>query len=159
MSARITSPRWLWLALILSLLVNVFCVGLIAGRFGHRLAGFLEIHRQVNDVLAPLPAPTQQRLRAELRSALLDSRAQFAALHTGRQQLLDHLAAPTLDPAAIEADFSRNRQQLQALQTALQQHLLQTVSTLDPNERQLLIESLRRRLPASGIGQLDRLAH
>lgn len=154
MNAPSKPSRWWRVLLFASLALNVFLGGVVSGRLAAQFAQPLALKHRFDEMIAALPADQQQTLRATMRAALREARPQMVALRASRADSIKHMAAPNLDQAALQDDFDRLRQHTNAVQQILQQHFIQTLQTLTPEQRSQLAEAMRRQLPMGRFGQV-----
>lgn len=146
-----------WKALIVgSVLLNVFLLGGIAGgawrwfathgampslmqkeaRPGPRVA-----LRFATDDLSP---ERRQQFVAALRAARREGRDDAREAREDRRAVLDLLAAPTLDRAALDAALARTRAADSALRAKVETGVADYAATLTPDERLKFAEGLKR---------------
>jgi uncharacterized membrane protein len=139
------------LLIIASLALNLFLAGLIAsalvlgeggrgtddrGRRGPR--AFWAASEQ-------LPAAKGEALRAMLRTHAEQSRPQVRQLRAAREAAADAMARQPYDPAAVSAALEQARNQELALRRSFDQAVIAHAAQLDPADRVVLAEALRRR--------------
>lgn len=116
------TPRWQTGVLAVSLLVNLFLAGVVAGAWWPRA-----------------PAPAQ-----EGRGGMMGGmRPQMAAMQQTRQQVRTLLAAPELDVPALELALAELREKTRASQEAAHRDLVAKAQQLSPEQRQNLLHSPR----------------
>jgi uncharacterized membrane protein len=125
--------RNLVLALVVSVVVNVFFVGLLAGRF---------MRSATRDVRAPEAfeieaAPMRGVWRK--RDAVLRPRSD--AVDAARHAVRDALVAEPFNAEALEAALSGLRTQTDAAQVALHRALVDAARELSPEDRRRLADS------------------
>lgn len=68
MSAGVGRRNWLGIALAVSITLNLFLGGLVAGRIGGKVMQGIQAQRNFDAALAPLPEVKREAVRRELRS-------------------------------------------------------------------------------------------
>ncbi|HEX3140183.1 MAG TPA: periplasmic heavy metal sensor [Rhizobacter sp.] len=140
--------------LVVSLLVNLFLVGGIAGGTWRwwvtQGPGSVAAQPRGLRFAAEELSPERQRAyRMGLREARHEAAAAVQAAREGREQVLQLLAAPTLDRAAVAAALARTREADAAVRSGYEARVVEFAATLSPAERQQLASGLARR---SGLG-------
>jgi uncharacterized membrane protein len=139
--------RWLGLALVLSLAVNLFLVGILAGGWLARgpaagfdpAAGPASIPHMIR-ALPPTARDAALERFAERRRAL---RGQMTALRRARQSVYEALTAEAFDRAALEAALGDLREQVAALQAGLHEAIVAVAERLEAEDRREMAETLR----------------
>lgn len=132
---NITPRRWAILGVI-SLVLNVFLIGFIAGRFAFGPSGCSPrghargAHRERGAFIGQLAEPD----RAELRRSAALVREAHAAIRAA-------LLAEPFDPARLEAELAKLREQSGKLGLQLHTNLLELARDATPEERRRLAES------------------
>lgn len=145
MIAWLKSPRTLGVLLVVSVAVNLFLGGLIAGRLTGQATQDLRAQRNVEAMLEPLPQEKRAFVRKELRTAMPQVRQHFRALQEARARVAEELEKPEPDPAELDRGFAEIRMQTSAIQAAFHQAFKRAATSLTPEERRAVIEALRRR--------------
>ncbi|MEN6541961.1 periplasmic heavy metal sensor [Parvibaculum sp.] len=167
--ARLAERRWVGPALLVSLIINLFLVGMIAAAliFGTPVPPGVEPGR--------VPAPFFKTLhkgadglppgdRAAMRKIMIDQfpliKPRLAALETARRELADALGAPTYDAARVAAAFAKVDTVQAEISQAARTAMIQGFSRLTPEQRARVADSMRRRAehrfgPAAGPGAPD----
>jgi uncharacterized membrane protein len=141
------------LFLTISLIVNVFLIGLIVGVFASDPPSFRSRRSVVPDFLAvPEPSRTQARDALAARSGELRERG--GALRRAQRQAMRTIGRDPLDPAAAEAAFRDLRDRTQAMQTVVHEALLNAARTMPAGDRERLFRYLllvpRGEMPLAG---------
>lgn len=156
-----------WKALLVgSVLLNVFLLGAIAGGAWRWFAARGAIETQAQSLTQAPPAPRaalrfatdgltperQQQFLDALRSARREGRDDARAAREDRREVLDLLAAPQLDRAALDAALAHTREADSALRAKVETGVADYAATLTPDERLKFVDGLKRsgqwRLPA-----------
>jgi uncharacterized membrane protein len=148
------SERYSRALVVGSVLLNVFLLGAIAGGAWRWFAarGVLPPHAQAQhaphialrfatDELSP---ERQQQFLDALRSARRDGREHARDAREDRREVLDLLAAPQLDRAALDAALARTRAADVALRAQVESGIADYAATLTPEERLKFADGLRR---------------
>ncbi len=142
------SPRALWIAFALSLVVNVFVIGAGAGLyFGHAFAPHRGPGPRPNPLMAAAERldPTDRDVFKALMQdeaqrqgpTLLDARMQ-------RRQAVAMMRAPSFDRAAAGAALDRARTDDTQVRAKLENTMLDFAAKLDAPNRAILSEGLTR---------------
>lgn len=128
--------RWAWVLLtllVLSLSVNLFAGGLLAGRFvaEPRMAG---MHHG-----GPFAGGLPKKARGPVREAFLAHRdelgQQMAAIREARRRVILLLREPELDESALDAAFVELRERSAAAQALIQTIMREAALRLPPEAR------------------------
>ena len=147
-----------WKVLIAgSVLLNVFLLGGIAGGAWRWFAARDVTQAQTvaqpgqpaqraalrfaTDYLSP---ERQQQFVDALKAARREGRDDARAARDSRRQVLDLLAAPKFDRAALDAALARTRESDIALRTRVETGVADYAATLTPEERVKFVEGLER---------------
>ncbi|MCV9917016.1 periplasmic heavy metal sensor [Burkholderia pseudomallei] len=141
-------------------MLNVFMLGASGGGAYQWFAN----HRDLRGAAMPgqrtalrfaadeLPDAQQRAFAAALKAARKDGRDFAREGRDGRITVLDLLAAPQLDRAAIDAALDRTRAADSALRAQVERSVVDFAATLTPDDRAKFVDGLRRsgnwRLPA-----------
>ena len=148
------------LILVGSVVLNVFMLGAIGGgayqwfstHRGLHVAGMPAQHAALRFAADELTDARQREFAAALKAARKDGRDFAREGRDGRITVLDLLAAPQLDRAAIDAALDRTRAADTALRGQVERSVVDFAATLTPDERAKFVDGLRRsgnwRLPA-----------
>jgi uncharacterized membrane protein len=139
-------PKKYWVILGASLAVNLFCIGLIAGRFtSHRdrpQAAF-------EDDLGPRGFLKRSGLRESgpevkqiLRARREQLKSNMRSLGQSREQVRAALKAEPFDAPAAAAAFARSREVSGQMQADMHNALLDVSSKLSPAQRRRMADSL-----------------
>jgi uncharacterized membrane protein len=137
--------------LIVSLVLNIFLLGAIAG------GTYRWVAKQKTDVLAQqrglrfaaaeLPAERQDQLRQALRQTRRESLQEIIGARSGRLDVVQALAAPQFDRAALDAALARTREADVTVRARVETTVAEFASTLTPDERLKLVDALERHGP------------
>lgn len=150
-----------WKCLLVgSVVLNVFMLGAIGGGAYQ----WFSTHRDLHGAGMPgqrtalrfaadeLSDARQQAFATALKAARKDGRDFAREGRDGRITVLDLLAAPQLDRAALDAALDRTRAADSALRGQVERSVVDFAATLTPDERVKFVDGLRRsgnwRLPA-----------
>jgi len=135
--------------LVVSLLLNVFLVGGMAGGLyqwlGHNRAQPLAVaepQRGLRQALVQLPDVSRRQLRQLLRQTRIDSQPLLLAGRQARLDVVERLQQPSLDRNALDADLSRAREADSALRARVETALADFAAGLSLEDRQKLADSL-----------------
>jgi uncharacterized membrane protein len=145
--------RSLSIALIVSLVFNVFLLGGVGG------AAYRWLKPSENPaVTRAVPPPRGLRFAAQglsperrrqfqmqLRRTRRDLAPLVAQARQGRVDVAAALANPDFDTAALEAALARTRQADSAVRAHTETAVVEFAATLDPSERAILMEGLQQR--------------
>ncbi|WP_321813311.1 MULTISPECIES: periplasmic heavy metal sensor [unclassified Paraburkholderia] len=150
-----------WKVLIVgSVLLNVFLLGGIAGGawrwFAARDAREAQAQTQTQTQAPPaqraalrfatdnLPPERREQFIDALKAARREGREDARAAREDRREVLDLLAAPQLDRAALDAALARTRAADSALRAKVESGVADYAATLTPEERVKFVEGLER---------------
>jgi uncharacterized membrane protein len=136
-------PKRFWALLAVSVAINLFCVGLIAGRV------MSPRERSRSDELGPSAFLRHSGLREagpEVKQILKQRRDQvkssMRALGHAREQVRSALEAEPYDQAAAAQAFARTRELTAEMQAGMHNALLDVSSKLTPAQRKRMADSL-----------------
>jgi hypothetical protein len=133
--------RWPAYALVASLVLNGFLVGMIAmdsfkprrGFSGERFAGF-EL-RRLDD---HLPREAVDRISAELQPLASDISGRIDSMRERRREIMRLAAEPEPDRSAIDAELAELRTEISAMQEEVQRATYDSLLRLPPEMRRNL---------------------
>ena len=136
--AALTGRRWPAAALVASLVLNAFLIGMIvADSFGHRhrgsgprIGGF-ELRR----LAEKLPRDAVDRVAAELEAQRPNLEARFQRLRAMRDEINTAAAQPDPDRAMIDERLAALRAESAALQAEVQRITYDAILKLPPEVR------------------------
>ncbi|PRA33058.1 periplasmic heavy metal sensor [Pseudomonas poae] len=133
--------------LLVSVLLNVFLIGGVAGGLYHWLASATPVEVVVNQhglrqAMFKLPPERRMELRQLLRHNRADSQPLIMAGREARMGVIKQLEAPTLDRELLVNELAKAREADAALRALVDATLAQFASTLPQGERQKLVEAL-----------------
>jgi uncharacterized membrane protein len=141
-------PRWLYIALIVSLAINLFGAGLIVGArvVGRQIAE----NRPIATALrAPiwragdgLDEPYRQGFRKTVREAVLATRDDIREGRRLRTDAIAKLAQPNYDAATVNAELQQGRALEQRARGQVEAAIIQFATTLPPDQRAILAQGL-----------------
>jgi uncharacterized membrane protein len=159
---ELMSPRALWIALALSLVVNVFVVGAAAGLiFGRAFAPPSGPGMRPNPLMAAAEKldPTD---RDVFKALMLDEAQRQASTQLdarmARRQAVALLRAPTFDRAAAGAALDRARADDAQVRAKLENTMLDFAAKLDAQNRGVLAEGLGHGPVMHWLGRHDAMA-
>lgn len=145
------------IALIVSICLNVFVLGAVAGGLvlllqrgqvavqaaGTQLAATPAAPRPpLAQAAAALPAPSQQAFRKSLRQTRQDLAPAVAQGAADRAELVRLLGQPQLDRDAIDAALDKARQDDLGQRQKVEAAVVDFVATLNPQERRAFVQRL-----------------
>jgi uncharacterized membrane protein len=148
-----SSPR-LKLILAISLLVNVFILGGLAGGAYRLWSGpdraatvSAQPLRGVRLAAMELSAARQEEFRLALRDARRGAAPLVEQSRAGRREIGRLFAAQTFDAGATDRAMAETRQADIALRGRIENAVVHFAATLDPDERQRFAQGLQERGP------------
>ncbi len=146
-----SSNRWLIVALIVSLGINLGLAGFFLGR-----ASNFEIHprevmnpmRGVSRILRDLPADRRDALRPQYRAHMRAARSEAGEIRRAQQDLRKALLAEPFDATVLGSSLDRFREHLHASQTTSHSAFVTLITSLTPGERALLVARMQH--PSDG---------
>ncbi|AZC19650.1 MULTISPECIES: periplasmic heavy metal sensor [Pseudomonas] len=154
------SPRPWKTFLVLSLLLNVFLIGGVAGGLYQWLGQPRPVQalavpqHGLRQAMAQLPQERRRELRQLLRQTRNDSQPLLLAGREARQAVVRELQAEPLDRNALDAELGRSRDADMALRARVDEALAQFAGSLSLQERQHLVESMHLRGPGKNRAAL-----
>lgn len=145
MIAWLRSARWRTALLIVSLLLNLFLGGMLAGRFSGQAAADSQTRRSIQAMLAPLPEASRELVRKEIGAVMPAVRERFAALQRARASLAEEMVKPTPDSMALARGFTEVQTHTTAIGAELQQAMVHALPRLTQDERRAMVQALARR--------------
>jgi uncharacterized membrane protein len=137
--------------LIVSVVLNIFLLGAIAGGtyrwMAKQKADVIAQQRGLRFAAAELPEARRDQLRDALRQTRRDSLPLIVGAHSGRLDVVQALAAPQFDRAALDAALARTREADVAVRARVEGTVADFASTLTPDERLKLVDALERHGP------------
>ncbi|MBP5105052.1 periplasmic heavy metal sensor [Pseudomonas protegens] len=147
------SMRALKTCLVLSLLINVFLIGGVAGGLyqwlGHpkpAQALAVPLHG-LRQAMAQMPEERRRQLRQLLRQTRIDSQPLIIAGREARQAVVRELGAEPLDRNALDAQLGKSRDADIALRARVDEVLAGFAGSLSLKERQQLVDAMYLRGP------------
>ena len=134
------SRRWLWLALAVSLALNILGGGYIVGRLWHERPGPERLAKTLN-----LNATQRAAFEQHLRTMREENRHYREETRPLLQQSWRELAKPQPDEAVLDRLFDEGMAKRRTLQRDNARSLRSFLETLDPDQRQRFLEILRER--------------
>ncbi|HEC54217.1 MAG TPA: periplasmic heavy metal sensor [Gammaproteobacteria bacterium] len=141
--------------LLVSVLLNVFLIGGVAGGLYHWMASAKPAEAVVNQhglrqAMFKLPPERRKELRQLLRHNSADSQPLIMAGREARMGVIKQLEAPTLDREVLVTELAKAREADVALRALVDSTLAQFASTLPQEDRQKLVDALYLRGQAKG---------
>jgi uncharacterized membrane protein len=137
------------IVLVGSVVLNIFLLGAIAGGAyqwltarGLTAAADAQQHA-LRFAARDLSAERQKQFAASLKAARRDSRPFAQAGQAGRREVLQWLAAPQFDRAALDAALARTRDADIAQRVRVEDGVADFAATLSPDERVKFADSLK----------------
>ena len=137
--------RWL----IVSLVVNVFVVGAVAGGaarwwLAERSVAAAEPPRGLRHAADDLPAEQRRNFLVGLRNARRAAAEPLRVAREGRQDVLRLMRAPTFEADALAQTLARTRAADLAARERFEAAVVDFATTLSPAEREKLADGLAR---------------
>ena len=143
--------RSLKLLCIVSLVLNIFLLGAIAGGAYRWLAGERSVvaaqPRGVRFAAEELGNERQKQFRLALRQARRDAAPLIKNARDERQQVAGLLGAPQFNRQAVEAALAQTRATDSALRARVEDAVVEFAETLTPQERVAFVDALTHRGP------------
>jgi Spy/CpxP family protein refolding chaperone len=141
--------RWTWLVLAVSLGLGggAYSVARAAGDVAEMGPGGMHgrMHARMDKILTAAGATDGQR--AQIKSIWQGLRPQLKAAHQEhfkiRQQIQQALAAPNIDPAAIEKLRQQSLQSMDKTSALITQGMVSTAQVLSPDQRQKALTAIQ----------------
>ena len=137
--------------LIVSLVLNIFLLGAIAGGtyrwVAKQKADVVAQQRGLRFAAAELPQARRDQLREALRQTRRDSLPLIINARAGRLDVVQALAAPQFDRAALDAALARTREADMAVRARVEATVADFANALTPDERLKLVDALQQHGP------------
>ena len=137
--------------LIVSLVLNIFLLGAIAGGtyrwVAKQKAEVVAQQRGLRFAAAGLPQARRDQLREALRQTRRDSLPLIINARAGRLDVVQALAAPQFDRAALDAALARTREADMAVRARVEATVADFANALTPDERLKLVDALQQHGP------------
>lgn len=139
-----TSNRWLIIALVISVAVNIGMVGFFTGRAsaGDFKPPRLDPTMNLSRLVAALPEGRRDELRDPIRAHFRMMRSNTRGVRDAQQQLSRQLSATTLDKQALQMSLDQFREALCESMAAGNQSLVDLAALMTPEERVLLVQNV-----------------
>jgi uncharacterized membrane protein len=145
------TSRTLRIVLIVSVVLNVFVIGGLAGAAimwkqaaAERPLVGLGRPARLRQAAQALSPENRRLLRQSIRSAARSLRPQVEQARAARREAARLLLAPEFDRAALESALARARAADLAIRVRLEEAVIDTASRLPLSEREALVEGLDR---------------
>lgn len=143
------TPRWVTIALLASLMVNMVFVGVAAGRMWvhHHGDGWYSRHKGggMRGFLRELPEARRSELRDVMRANRAAAREEREKVGALRQAVREAIAREPFDRAALERALSEVNAARQNFRGRIASDFVELVSKMTPEERKLFAEKGLRR--------------
>lgn len=143
--------RWLAIGLAISLILNVFIVGALAGAVGQRMRmdrphrpPMMPAGNPLMRAGAGLPEDVREAYFKRMREEGAASRPYMQEARAARAEAADVFAAPTFDKAAAAAALAKSRAAETAARERLEAAVVDFAAALPPEQRQELAQGLRQ---------------
>lgn len=137
--------RWSSILLVVSLVLNIFLVGAIAGglwRWTHNQGLGLRAGWRMRAAEA-LPPDRAEAFRQTVRGAMRDNLELGRQARAARAEAARLFVAPRFDTAAVRGQLAQARQADSALRARLEDEVVGFAATLPPDQRAALAQALR----------------
>ena len=153
------SQRTLSIALIVSLVVNVFVIGAVIGAFGMRMR-YEEQRREpprapLMRMSEQLPEDVRNRYMAVMRAQGQANRPKMEQVRQARADAMKAFAAEPYDPKAAADALARARALEMETRAAVETTVVEFAKELKPEERKIIGQSLRGGPRGMGGGRRD----
>lgn len=143
------APRWVMVALLTSLMVNMVFVGVVAGRFWAQHHGSSWHSRHKNSgmraFLRDLPEARRTELGQMMRANREAARAERENIRTLRQAVREAIVREPFDKAALETALSQVNAARQSFRARVAVDFADMVAKMTPDERKAFAEKGLRR--------------
>jgi len=155
-----SSSRWLTIALLVSVAINVLMLGFMIGR-GLPFGDQRPVHRATGDRLDPTagyfrmlhkwPESRRENFRPIIREHMLGMRSHFQKIPPLHREIQLALNSEPFDPRTLEVALKKLRENLQVSQQKTHASLVEIAKTMSLEERQRLGREMRQ--PPRGFGR------
>lgn len=143
------SPRALKIALAVSVGLNVFVLGAVAG--GLIIGGKMLAERRpegrppVTALVGSLDEPTRERVEDQLRQSALAARGDFETAREARREAVRLAGQETFDRSAVQAALDRSHTAEAAGRRRLEGTVLDVMGDMQAEDRRVFAPALSRR--------------
>ena len=150
------APRWMWIALVVSVGLNLLVAGVVASAAWQlRSGGGFGPHARISKFLATLPAERAETLREIVAGSQQRFRPLRREVRETRKELARIFAADPIDDQALSATLARLTDAEVKIRQAHGQLAIELAKSMTAEERQALVEwhQARRRARFRSAGQ------
>ena len=139
------SSKWLGLALIVSLVINLLLAGFVIGRLSQGpMAVGPDPTMAFPRFAADLPEERRREVRPQIRSHLAALRPNRRALHSARQQINAAIVADPFEADVLETALADMHQAQTQLSKSAQKTFVQFIGSLSQAERVQFVQQNKR---------------
>lgn len=149
------APRWMWIALVLSVALNLLVIGAVASATWHLRSGGFGPHARIERFLATLPQERAEALRATVNRSQEIIRPLRSEVREARKDLARVFTTEPVDKEALSATLARLTDAEMKIRQAYAQLTTELAASMTAEERQALAEwhEQRRRARVRSAGQ------
>ncbi|MEQ9144407.1 MAG: periplasmic heavy metal sensor [Parvibaculaceae bacterium] len=140
--------RWLGPVLLVSLVLNLFLIGLFVAGMIYRHGPGGPVHAMLamqNSIVAQhLSEEERNAFRAAMRPRMRDMRPFFEGVRDARRGVSEAVAAEPYDPDAVRSAFTELRRALMAVGEHSQNAMIEVFADLPPETRARIAEGMLR---------------
>lgn len=142
---KLKDKRVLLTLLSVSLALNIFMMAILGGAMlGKRFPFLIFARSQINEVIGNLSDARQKEIRGIIRRQIFpELRQRFAAQEKLRLELSHKIVEPDISREALEKEFSEIRTLTSQGQEQMQDHFIDIILMLSPQERATLAKGIR----------------
>jgi uncharacterized membrane protein len=136
-------------AFLVSLIVNVFLIGMLLGELPHRFDGRLSREERMQKAVESLPEPLRTRFREKMESVREGSEPIREQIHQAREEAIRILVAEPFDGTAYDRQVGKIHELHGQRSRRMAEAVKEVAKDLPQEQRQALAEVLKRPPPSS----------
>ena len=136
-------------ALLASLLVNVFLIGVLLGELPHRFDDRVSREERMEKALETLPEPLRARFRGKMERMREGGEQLRDQIQAAREEAIRILIAEPFDGTAYDRQVSKIHELHGQRSQRMAEIVKEVAKDLPPEQRQVLAEVLKRPPPSS----------
>jgi uncharacterized membrane protein len=150
--------RWLVVTLIVSLAVNLALAGFVAGRISRPESGFSMLDPSISlfRVIRELPEARRDEFRPTVREHFRAVRGDIRRMRRAQRGISQALASEPFEPDELDRSLHEFRAALLDVQQGNHRVLVTVAGAMAPEERQMLLEAMKRPHRSRGPHRRDR---
>jgi uncharacterized membrane protein len=140
-----SGARWLVGVAVVSLCVNLFLVGSMAGHWFPRGHGPDGPRRGIEAMISGMPADLQPLIKQKFEAAKPQFQAQKEKIRAARDRLTIAAEADPFDPAAFDQAFAELQREMSGMGAIAHQTIREILPQIPVEQRKILVEKWSKR--------------